>query len=155
MELRTVSQNRTWSRQSWDTSYWDGVVLEIYLDHKFQWPQEGLNSKSFVYETACSFTIRLFIVYRSLNWARDYHYRSTFFARTDLEKNCPKRMKNFYLIKLVSKWKRKNRNEHASFFINLWRLILVRIDLEFNSEFESVTHFLQNCRRGIEKSSQT
>ena len=25
----------------------DGIVLEIYLDHKFQWPQEGLNCESF------------------------------------------------------------------------------------------------------------
>ena len=25
-------------------------VLEIYLYHKFQWPQEGLNCKSLVYE---------------------------------------------------------------------------------------------------------
>ena len=24
----------------------DGVVLQIYLDHKFQWPQKGLNCKS-------------------------------------------------------------------------------------------------------------
>ena len=24
----------------------DGVVLEIYLDHKFQWPQEDLNCES-------------------------------------------------------------------------------------------------------------
>ena len=28
----------------------DGVVLEIYLDHKFEWPQEGLNSESLAYE---------------------------------------------------------------------------------------------------------
>ena len=28
----------------------DGVVLEIYLDHKFQWPQEDLNCESLVYE---------------------------------------------------------------------------------------------------------
>ena len=28
----------------------DGVVLEIYLDHNFQWPQEGLNCKSLAYE---------------------------------------------------------------------------------------------------------
>ena len=28
----------------------DGVVLEIYLDHKFQWPQEGLNCESVAYE---------------------------------------------------------------------------------------------------------
>ena len=28
----------------------DSVVLEIYLDHKFQWPQEGLNCKSLAYE---------------------------------------------------------------------------------------------------------
>ena len=28
----------------------DDVVLEIYLDHKFQWPQEGLNCESLAYE---------------------------------------------------------------------------------------------------------
>ena len=27
-----------------------GVVLEIYLDHKYQWPQEGLNCESVAYE---------------------------------------------------------------------------------------------------------
>ena len=40
----------------WDTSTssqvsnCDGVVLEIYLNHKFQWPQEGLNCESLAYE---------------------------------------------------------------------------------------------------------
>ena len=28
----------------------DGVVLVIYLNHKFQWPQEALNGESLVYE---------------------------------------------------------------------------------------------------------
>ena len=28
----------------------DGVVLEIYSDHKFQWPQEGLNCECLGYE---------------------------------------------------------------------------------------------------------
>ena len=28
----------------------DGVVLEIYLEHKFQWPQEGLNCEFLAYE---------------------------------------------------------------------------------------------------------
>ena len=28
----------------------DGAVLEIYLNHKFQWPQEGLNCESLAYE---------------------------------------------------------------------------------------------------------
>ena len=31
-------------------SYCDGVLSQIYLDHKFQWPHEGLNSASLVYE---------------------------------------------------------------------------------------------------------
>ena len=31
-------------------SYCDGAVLEIYLDHKFQWPQEGLSCESLAYE---------------------------------------------------------------------------------------------------------
>ena len=40
----------------WDTSTSsqvsnnDGVVLEIYLDHKFQWSQEGLNCESLAYD---------------------------------------------------------------------------------------------------------
>ena len=29
---------------------YDGAVLEIYLDHKFQWPHEGLNCESLGYE---------------------------------------------------------------------------------------------------------
>ena len=29
-------------------SNYDGLVLEICLSHKFQWPQEGLNCESFV-----------------------------------------------------------------------------------------------------------
>ena len=28
----------------------DRVVLEIYFDHKLQWPQDGLNCKSLEYE---------------------------------------------------------------------------------------------------------
>ena len=28
----------------------DGVVLKIYLDHIFQWPQEGLNCEPLAYE---------------------------------------------------------------------------------------------------------
>ena len=41
---------------NWDTSAssqvsnCDGVVLEVCLDHKFQWPQEGLNCESLAYE---------------------------------------------------------------------------------------------------------
>ena len=31
-------------------NYCNSVVLKIYLDHKFQWPQEGLNYKSLAYE---------------------------------------------------------------------------------------------------------
>ena len=40
----------------WDTSSSSqvsnchGVVLEIYSDHKFQWPEKGLNCESLVYE---------------------------------------------------------------------------------------------------------
>ena len=30
--------------------YCDGFVLEIYLHHKFQWPQEGLNCESLAYK---------------------------------------------------------------------------------------------------------
>ena len=28
----------------------DGIILEIYSDLKFQWPQEGLNYESLAYE---------------------------------------------------------------------------------------------------------
>ena len=28
----------------------DGVVLEIYFDHKLKWPEEGMNYKSLEYE---------------------------------------------------------------------------------------------------------
>ena len=41
---------------SWDTSIssqvsnCDGVLLENYLYHKFQWSQEGLNCESLAYE---------------------------------------------------------------------------------------------------------
>ena len=28
----------------------DSFVLKIYLDHKFQWPQEGLSCKSLAYK---------------------------------------------------------------------------------------------------------
>ena len=44
-------------RWVWDTSTssqvsnCDGAVLEIYLDHKFQWSQEGLNCESLAYES--------------------------------------------------------------------------------------------------------
>ena len=31
-------------------SNYDGVVLEIYLDHKFQWPQEGWTANHLTYE---------------------------------------------------------------------------------------------------------
>ena len=29
---------------------YDGVVLEAYLDHKFHWPQEGLNCEYLAHE---------------------------------------------------------------------------------------------------------
>ena len=30
--------------------YCDGVLLEIYLDNKFQWPQDGMNRESLASE---------------------------------------------------------------------------------------------------------
>ena len=38
----------------WLISIWncDGVVLDIYLDDVFQWPQEGLNWESLLYNVA-------------------------------------------------------------------------------------------------------
>ena len=38
----------------------DGVVLETYLDHKFQWPQEGLNCESLAYE--CKILMKLYSI---------------------------------------------------------------------------------------------
>ena len=35
---------------NFNSSLCDGVVLETYLDHKFQWPQAGLNRESLAYE---------------------------------------------------------------------------------------------------------
>ena len=37
-----LKHKQTWPEQA---VYCAGVVLEIYLDHKFQWPQEGLNER--------------------------------------------------------------------------------------------------------------
>ena len=35
-----------------EVSNCDGVVLEIYLDNNFQWPQEDLNCESLAYKVA-------------------------------------------------------------------------------------------------------
>ena len=49
-------KKKSWNSFSWDTSYsrkvsnCDSIELEIYLDHKFQWPQEGQSFKSLAYE---------------------------------------------------------------------------------------------------------
>ena len=37
-------------KKKYDENNYDGVVLEIYLDHKFQWLKEGLNCESLAYE---------------------------------------------------------------------------------------------------------
>ena len=37
------------------STYCDGVVLEIYLDAKFQWPQEGLDCESLAYKVQSSY----------------------------------------------------------------------------------------------------
>ena len=34
----------------------DGFVLKIYLNHKFQWPQEGLNFENLAYEVVTYLT---------------------------------------------------------------------------------------------------
>ena len=48
--------------------------------------------------------------------------------------NGPKKRKNLYLIKLVSKWKRAIRKGHTSFLIfHFWDLKLMQIDLALNS----------------------
>ena len=56
LSLRKCSQKNLKSEKSEilqissQVSNYDGAVLEIYLDRKFQWPQEGLNSESLAYE---------------------------------------------------------------------------------------------------------
>ena len=40
-------------------AYCDGVVLEIYLDHKFQQPQESLNCESLAYKVVTKPTLAL------------------------------------------------------------------------------------------------
>ena len=56
LELTHITPVNIVSHTFWDTSTssqvfnCDGVVLEIYLDHKFQWLQEGLNFESLAYE---------------------------------------------------------------------------------------------------------
>ena len=65
-------------------------------------------------------------------------------------------MKNFYLIKLVSKWKRAIREKHTNFLLFYsCDLKLVSIDSALNSAPGKLTHSLQKCRRGTKKSNQT
>ena len=50
IDIAEKGKNRS-RRKKWiQKIYCDGVVLEIYLDHKFEWPQEGLNYESLAYE---------------------------------------------------------------------------------------------------------
>ena len=63
---------------------------------------------------------------------------------------------NFYLIKLVSKWKRTIRKGHTSFLaFYFWDLKLVSIVSALNSTSAIATHFFQKYGRGITKCSQT
>ena len=86
---------------------------------------------------------------------------ANFSASERLEKNFPilqnglEKMKNLYLIKLVSKWKRAIRKGHTNFFLfHFWDLILVPIDTALNSASDNLTHFFQ-YRHGTKKSSKT
>ena len=45
----------------------DGVVLEIYLDHKFQWPQEGLNYECLAYEVVNPLSHKYLNIYKFLD----------------------------------------------------------------------------------------
>ena len=50
-----VNSNRLWDELSTENKLknpenCDGVVPDIYLDYKFQWPQKGLNCESLAYE---------------------------------------------------------------------------------------------------------
>ena len=53
LDVQSTGSSVEWYNKLWDTSTssqvsnCDGVVLQIYLYHKFKWPQEGLNCKSF------------------------------------------------------------------------------------------------------------
>ena len=55
-ELKRLITENEYSNLLWDTSTssqvsnCDGAAIEIYLDHNFQWPQEGLNCKSLPYK---------------------------------------------------------------------------------------------------------
>ena len=40
--IKNVHWDTSISSQDWNC---DGVMLEIFMDHKFQWPHEGLNSE--------------------------------------------------------------------------------------------------------------
>ena len=65
-------------------------------------------------------------------------------------------MKNLYLMKLVSKWKRAIREKQTNFLLFYFcDLKLVSIDSALNSASGKLTHSLQKCRRGTKKSNQT
>ena len=65
-------------------------------------------------------------------------------------------MKNLYLIKLVSKWKRAIRERHTIFLLfYFYDLKVVSIDSALNSASVKLTHSFQNCRRGTKRSNQT
>ena len=70
--------------------------------------------------------------------------------------NGPKKRKNLYLIKQVSKWKRAIGKELTSFLLfHFWGLKWVPIDSPVNSASENLTYCFQKCRCGTKKSSQT
>ena len=57
---------------------YDGAVLEIYLNHKFRWPQEGLNYESLAYEVVTQPTstwppMVTEICDANKSWARHHH----------------------------------------------------------------------------------
>ena len=85
-----------------------------------------------------------------------------FLLPTDKERNSQlskivrKKIKNYYLIKLVSKWKGAIIKGHTSFFkFDFWNFKLVSIDSTLDSASGMQTNFYQKCGRGTKKNCQT
>ena len=81
----------------------------------------------------CSkFHFQIYIVLVELNDLRNLgfaFYLDLFPRNCPTVQNCPKKKKNLYLIKLVSKWKRAIRKGHTSFLVfDFWDLTSVPID---------------------------
>ena len=70
--------------------------------------------------------------------------------------NCPEKIENLILIKLVQKPKGADRKGHFSFFVlNFLNFNLVPIDSELNYGSGNQTYFYHRFGRGTQKSNQT